>query len=142
MVETMVPELKKFYVEYWSYKMGLDLAEKFHKRAHQEKYEVIKALMVCKLKEGESACNHVQRMQRYVEHLERINVNFDEELVIDIILNSLSSCYDQFILTYHLNNTKTILAQFHNFLQTTESGMKKNQVPSAASAPILVIGKK
>ena len=55
-------------------------------------------------------------MQRYVECLVKLNVHFDEELPIDIVLNSLPSCYDQFILTYHLNNIETTLAELHNLL--------------------------
>ncbi|KAI3790891.1 hypothetical protein L2E82_04298 [Cichorium intybus] len=110
MVATMVPELQRFYKDYWPYEMNKDLMEKFHKRARQEKYEVVKALMTCKMKEGESVCAHVQKMQRYVQGLMKLNVHFDEELAIDIVLNSLPGCYDQFILTYHLNNSETTLA--------------------------------
>ena len=53
-------------------------------------------------------------MQRYIEHLVKLNVDSDEEFSIGMVLNSLLSCYDQFILTYHLTNTETILAQIHN----------------------------
>ena len=81
-------------------------------------------------------------MQRYVKHIERLNVNINEELAIDIVLNSFPSCYDKFILIYHLNNKETTSDQIHNFLHTTELGMKKNQVRFATSAPIHVIGKK
>ena len=62
MVSIMIPKLQKFYEDYWPYEINLDLVEKFPKRARQEKYEVVKALMACKLKERESVCNHVQRM--------------------------------------------------------------------------------
>ena len=54
--------------------------------------------MAYKLNEEESVYNHAQRIQRYVERLERLNVNFDEELAIDMVFNSLPPCYDQFIL--------------------------------------------
>ena len=94
MAATMIPELKIFYDDYWPYEMNLDLVEKFHMRARQEKYEVVKALMACKLKEGESVCNHVQRMQKYIELLERLNVNFKLELEINMVLNSLPPYYD------------------------------------------------
>ncbi|KAI3739943.1 hypothetical protein L2E82_30357 [Cichorium intybus] len=73
MVATMVPELQRLYEDYWPYEMNKDLMEKFHKRARQEKYEVVKALIACKMKEGESVCGHVQRMQRYVERLVKLN---------------------------------------------------------------------
>ena len=69
--------------------MNNDLVEKYHKRARQEKYEVVKALMACNMQETEFVCNHVQRMQRYVECLVRHNMQFDEELVIDMVFNNL-----------------------------------------------------
>ena len=140
MVANMAPELAKFYEEYWPYEMALDLAGKFHKKARQERYDVVKALMACKLKEGESVCPHVQKMQRYVEQLHSLNVSFDDELAIDMVLNSLPPSYDQFVLTYHLNNTETTLTELHNLLQTAESGMKKNHAPTATNAPVLAIG--
>ncbi|KAI3767846.1 hypothetical protein L2E82_18275 [Cichorium intybus] len=78
----------------------------------------------------------MQRMQRYVERLVKLNVHFDEEMAIDIVLNSLPSCYDQFILAYLLNNNETTLAQLHNMMQTAEAGMKgKASGSTSASAP-------
>ena len=96
--------------------------------------------MACRIKKGESVCPYVQIMQRYVEQLQRLNVSFDEELAIDMVLNSFPPSYDQSILTYQLNNTKTILTQLHNLLQIVESGMKKNHTHSIINAHILAIG--
>ncbi|KAI3522611.1 hypothetical protein L1887_00533 [Cichorium endivia] len=124
MVATIVSELQRFYEDYWPYEMNKDLMEKFRKQARQEKYEVVRALMACKLKEGESVCTHVQRIQRYVERLQKLNMHIDEELAIDMVLNSLPSCYDQFILAYHLNNTQTTLVELHNMLQIAEDRLK------------------
>ena len=62
--------------------------------------------MTYKLMEGKYVCAHVQRIQRHVERLEKLNVNFDKELTIDI---SFPTCYDKFIPTYYSNNTKTTL---------------------------------
>ena len=39
--------------------MCLDLVEKFHKKLRKERYEVVKDLVACKLKEGEYVCNNV-----------------------------------------------------------------------------------
>ena len=80
-------------------------------------------------------------MQRYIEKLVKLNVNFDEEVAIDMVLNSLPSCYDQFILTYHLKNRETTLAQLHNLLQTTKSGLKEMSSTPPINATILAIDK-
>lgn len=141
MVATMTPELQRFYEDYWPYEMNKDLAEKFRKRARQEKYEVVKSLMACKMKDGESVCHHVQKMQRYIERMAKLNVVIDDEFAIDIVLNSLPSSYDQFIMTYHLNNTQQTLAELHNHLQTAEAAVKGKGIASApASTAVLAIG--
>ena len=101
--------------------MNQALGQIFHKIARQEHYEVVKALMVCKIKEGEYVFALVQKMQRHVERPEKLNMNFDKDLAIDMVLNSFPSYYNQFILTYHLNNTETPLMQLHNILQKTKS---------------------
>ena len=59
MVAIMTTKLQRFYEDYRPYEMNKDLMEKYHKRAHEEKYEVVKSLMVCKMKGGESVCGHV-----------------------------------------------------------------------------------
>ncbi|XP_023765203.1 uncharacterized protein LOC111913730 [Lactuca sativa] len=140
MVATMEPKLGKFYEDYWSYKMALDLAGMFHKKARQNRFEVVKSFMMCKLKEGETVFPHVQKIQRYMEKLHKLNVSFDDEFSIDMVLNSLPPSYDQFVLTYHLNNKETTLIELHNLLQTTEPGMKKNYVSTTSNAHVLVIG--
>ena len=58
-----------------------------------------------------------------------------------MVLKSLPDCYGQFILTYHLNNTKQTLAQLHNLLQTVEARMKGKSIASIpTSAPVRAIG--
>lgn len=52
-------------------------------------------------------CAHVKKIQRLVESLEKLNKNFNKELAIFMVLNSLPNSYNQFILNYQLNNTET-----------------------------------
>ena len=102
---------------------------------------MINFLIASKMKEGKSVSSHVRRRQRYVDRLIKLNLNFDEELAIYIVLNSFPSCYDQFILTYYLNNNETTLSQFHNLLRTTKVGMKGKSIASTSViAPVLAIG--
>lgn len=107
MISTMSPDLQKSYEDYWPYKMNLALTKMFHKKARQERYKVMKAFMASKLKEWEFVCAHVQKMKRHIKMIEKLNVKFYNELAIDMVLNSLPSSYDQFILTYPLNNIVT-----------------------------------
>lgn len=72
-----------------------------------------------------------------------MDVNFDEELAIDIILHSLPPCYDQFRMTYHMNKEEVTLSKLQGLLRTTESSLKgKSVAPTpTTTAPVLTIGK-
>ena len=54
-------------------------------------------------------------------------------------LNSLPPSYDQFILTYYLNNTEKTLTELHNLLQIAKLRMNKNHASTATNAPVLAI---
>ena len=71
--------------------------------------------------------------------LKNLNVNFDKELAIDMVLNSLPNSYDKFVMTYHLNNMKTILIEIRSLLQIAEARMKNSHSNNLASAPIIAI---
>ncbi|KAL7607834.1 hypothetical protein Lser_V15G09770 [Lactuca serriola] len=103
MLATITPELQKFYEDYWHYDMHQDLIEKYHQIARQERYEIVSSSITTKMKDGESITTHLQRMRRYVDRFLQLNVNFDEDLAIDIILHSLPPCYEQFKMNYHMN---------------------------------------
>ena len=75
-----------------------------------------------------------------MEQLHKLNVSFYDELAIDMVFNSLPPSYDQFVLTYHFNNTEMTLTELHNLLQNDESRMKKNHASAATNALVLAIG--
>lgn len=66
----------------------MQLVKMFYKRAKQERYEVVKALTSCKIKEGGCMCAHVQQIKCYIESLENLDVVFDENLAVDLVLGS------------------------------------------------------
>ena len=92
MLATMTAELQKSYKDYYPYEMHPDLVDRYHQSARQERYEIITSMITTKMRDGESITAHLQKMQRYADHLLKLNVNFDEELAINIILHSLPPC--------------------------------------------------
>ncbi|KAI3739397.1 hypothetical protein L2E82_29801 [Cichorium intybus] len=139
MIATMNPELQRIYKDYWPCEMHKELAEKFRKQERIERREVVKAFTNGKPRDGECICTHVQRMQGYVERLRKLEMPVHEDLVVDIVLNSLPSSYDQFTLAYHLNNSQATLAELHRILCTAENRMKgKSVLP--VNPPVLAIG--
>ena len=119
--------------------------ERYHQSARQERYEIISSMITTRMKDGESITGHMQKMQRYVDCLQKLNVNFPEELEIDIILHSLPSFYDHFRMTYHMNKEEVTLSKLQGLLKTTETGLKgksavTSTTPTPTSTPVLAIG--
>ncbi|CAH1414927.1 unnamed protein product [Lactuca virosa] len=142
MMATMTAELQKSYEDYYPFEMHQDLMERYHQSARQEQYEIISSMITTRMKDSEPITSHMQKMQRYVDRLMKLNVNFPEELAIDIILHSLPSCYDQFRMTYHMNKEEVTLSKLQGLLKTAESGLKSKSVatPTPTTTPVLAIG--
>ncbi|GJY00456.1 putative reverse transcriptase domain-containing protein [Tanacetum coccineum] len=96
--------------------------------------------MACKLKPGASICAFVLEMKGYFDRLESLNMAFDAELSINMILSGLPTDYNQFVLSYQMNGKETSIMELHSLLQTAEQGIKKSDVPSTSAAPVLNVG--
>jgi len=142
MMATMTPELQKSYEDFYPYEMHLDLMERYHQSARQERYEIISSMITARMKDGEPITGHLQKMQRFVDRLLKLNVDFPEELAIDIILHSLPLSYDQFRMTYHMNKEEVTLSKLQGLLRTAENGLKGKAVATSTPliAPVLTIG--
>lgn len=77
--------------------------ERYHQSARQEKYEIISSMVTARMKDGEPITSHLQKTQRFMDRLLKLNVDFPEDMTIDIILHSLPHSYDQFRMSYHMN---------------------------------------
>ncbi|GKC41828.1 hypothetical protein Tco_1059550 [Tanacetum coccineum] len=66
-------------------------------KASMERLNVVKFRMACKPKPGASICTFVLEMKGYFNILESLNMVFDAELSINIILSGLSADYNQFV---------------------------------------------
>ncbi|CAH1423792.1 unnamed protein product [Lactuca virosa] len=143
MMATMTAELQKSYEDYYPFEMHQDLMERYHQSARQERYEIISSMITTRMKDSEPITSHMQKMQRYVDRLMKLNVNFPEELAIDIILHSLPSCYDKFRMTYHMNKEEVTLSKLQGLLKTAESGLKSKSVatPTPTTTPVWLSGK-
>ncbi|GJV04930.1 putative RNA-directed DNA polymerase [Tanacetum coccineum] len=71
-------------------------------------------------------------MKGYFDKLESLNMVFDAELSINIILSGLLTDYNQFVLSYQINEKETSIIELHSLLQTTEQGIKKIDKGKAA----------
>ncbi|KAL7604588.1 hypothetical protein Lser_V15G16523 [Lactuca serriola] len=141
MLVTMTAELQKSYEDYYPYEMSQDLMDRYHQITRWDRYEIITSMIMTKMRDGESVTAHLQKMQRYVDRLQKFNVNFNEELAIDIILQSLPPFYNQFRMTYHMNKEEVMLSKLQGLLRTAESNLKDKSIASTpTAAPVMAIG--
>ncbi|KAJ9556119.1 hypothetical protein OSB04_010733 [Centaurea solstitialis] len=140
MASSMSPKLQKTFENTWAYEMNQQLKEMFQAKASKERLDVVKSVMTCKPKPGASICAFVLEMKGYFDRLESLNMVFDTELSINMILSGLPAVYNQFVLSYQMIGKETSIMELHSLLQTAEQGIKKSDDPSTSAAPVLAIG--
>ncbi|KAK8556182.1 hypothetical protein V6N12_002595 [Hibiscus sabdariffa] len=89
MLATMTPELQKQHEDMVAYEMIQNLKEIYEGQARQERYETSKALFQCKMSEGSPVGAHVIKMMGYIQTLEKLGFALNDELAIDVVLQSL-----------------------------------------------------
>ncbi|KAJ9556511.1 hypothetical protein OSB04_011125 [Centaurea solstitialis] len=72
---------------------------------------------------GTSVSDHVMKMKRHMDHLERLGHPVPLQLATDTILNSLSEDYRPFVINYNMNNMEKAISELHSMLKTTELNM-------------------
>ena len=75
----------------------------FENQARSERYNISKSLFACRLAEGGSICPHVIKLIGYIENLEKLGAALHPDLATDVILRSLPTSYEPFILNYQMN---------------------------------------
>ena len=76
------------------------------------------------MRDGQSVQDHCLIMIKDMEELEKLGVKLDLDLQNDIILQSLTDAYGQFIMNYHMHKLQNSLAELMNMLVTAELSMK------------------
>ena len=85
--------------------------------------------------EGSSLQDHVLKVIDLITRLSQLGFMMDRELSQDLILQSLSELFSQFVVNFHMNKLSTSLLELLNMLKTAESHIKKEK------APLLLMGK-
>ena len=76
------------------------------------------------MRDGQSVQDHCLTMIKDMEELEKLGVKLDLNLQNDIILQSLTDAYGQFIMNYHMHKLQNSLAELMNMLVIAELSMK------------------
>ncbi|KAJ9567138.1 hypothetical protein OSB04_003104 [Centaurea solstitialis] len=123
MLATMSPDLQAGLINTNAYDMIRQLRDMFQTQARTERYDATKAFNECKMIKGTSVSDHVMKMKRHLDHLERLGHPVPLQLATDTILNSLSDDYKPFVVNYNMNNMEKSIAELHSMLKTAELNM-------------------
>ncbi|KAJ9536395.1 hypothetical protein OSB04_un000430 [Centaurea solstitialis] len=123
MLATMSPDLQTGLINTNAYDMIRQLRDMFQTQARTERYDATKAFNECKMIKGTSVSDHVMKMKRHLDHLERLGHPVPLQLATDTILNSLSEDYRPFVVNYNMNNMEKTIAELHSMLKTAELNM-------------------
>ena len=94
-----------------AYQMLAHLEEMFGEQSRIAKYQVTKRLFNTKIRDGQSVQDHCLMMIKNLEELEKLGVKLDQDLQNDIILQSLTDAYGQFIMNYHMHHEQSHVAK-------------------------------
>ncbi|KAJ9538795.1 hypothetical protein OSB04_031528 [Centaurea solstitialis] len=123
MLATMSPDLQAGLINTNAYDMIRQLRDMFQTQARTERYDATKAFNECKMVRGTSVSDHVMKMKRHLDHLERLGHPVPLQLATDTILNSLSEDYRPFVVNYNMNNMEKTIAELHSMLKIAELNM-------------------
>ena len=74
--------------------------------------------------DGQSVQDHYLTMIKDLEELKKLDIILDKDFQIDMILQSLSDAYSQFIMNFHMHKMQCTLVELINMLVTAELSMK------------------
>ncbi|KAK9043188.1 hypothetical protein V6N11_071535 [Hibiscus sabdariffa] len=103
-----------------------NLKEIYEGQARQERYETSKALFQYRMSEGSPVGAHFIKMMGYIQTLEKLGFTLNDELAIDVVLQSLPDSFNQFVLNFNMNEIKKTLPQLLGMLRTAKSNKNKN----------------
>ncbi|KAG6488853.1 hypothetical protein ZIOFF_050107 [Zingiber officinale] len=81
--------------------------------------------MTARMQDGASVHEHGVKMIGLIEKLLSLDLVIPHELLIDIILLSLASSFDNFLVNFNMNKIETTLEEIVNMLANYEATMKK-----------------
>jgi hypothetical protein len=98
----------------------------FENQERAERYNISKALFTCKLAKGNLISPHVIKMMGYIETFMRLGCEIKDELATDVILQSLPTSSESFIMNFHMNGMEKTVTELYGMLKTAEDSIKKN----------------
>ena len=103
-----------------AYDMMLKLKEIFGDQNRAGRQVAMKALLNTKMAEGTPVRDHVLKMIAYLNKLEILGAEIDDESQVDIVIMSLPESFKNFRLNYSMSKGSYSLAELLKELQAAE----------------------
>nr|XP_009606827.1 uncharacterized protein LOC104101115 [Nicotiana tomentosiformis] len=114
-----------------AYDIPENLKEMFGDHNRAAKQTAMKAFLNTKMVEGSYVRDHVLKMMSLLNELEVLGSNIDKDTQVEMILQTLPGCFQQFRLNYNMNRMDLSLAKLLNELQSADTIIKQ-QAPLVA----------
>ena len=103
------------------------LQELYSEQSRTIHFEVSKRLFNLKMRERQSVHEYCMTVIKDFKELGKLRLEMQKELQMDLILQSLTSSYSQFIVNFHMNKLDCTILELINMLVTTEGILKNSR---------------
>ncbi|GJX45605.1 hypothetical protein Tco_0262281 [Tanacetum coccineum] len=134
MLMTMEPEIQKNLEQLGAYEMLKELKTLFSQQAEHELLQTVREFHACKQEEGQSVSSYVLKMKSYIDILESLSHSMSLNLVVSLILISLSKEYNSFMQNYNMHGMGKTMNELHAMLKIHEQTLPKKDVAPALHA--------
>ncbi|KAG6518740.1 hypothetical protein ZIOFF_022221 [Zingiber officinale] len=128
MLASILNELQRRFEETVDAKdIHIHLQELYGAYTCSVKHATVKELMTARMRDGASVHEHEVKMIELIEKLVTLDLVIPHELSTNIILLSLPSSFDNFVVNFNMNKLEVNLEELVNMLANYEATMKKKK---------------
>ncbi|XP_042423106.1 uncharacterized protein LOC122010664 [Zingiber officinale] len=106
----------------------IHLQELYGAQTRSVRHATVKELMTARMRDGASVHEHGVKMIGLIEKLLNLDLVISHELSTYIILLSLPSSFDNFVVNFNMNKLEVALEELVNMLANYETTMKKKKI--------------
>ncbi|XP_042423452.1 uncharacterized protein LOC122011082 [Zingiber officinale] len=124
----MSNELQRWFEESVDAKdIHIHLQELYGAQTHSVRHATVKELMTTRMRDGASVHKHGVKMIGLIENLVNHDLVIPHELSTYVILLSLPSSFDNFMVNFNMNKLEATLEELVNMFANYEATMKKEK---------------
>ncbi|KAG6506400.1 uncharacterized protein LOC121979488 [Zingiber officinale] len=129
MLASMSNEMQRWFEETVDAKdIHIHLQELYGAQTRSVRHATIKELMTTHMRDGASVHKHGVKMIGLIEKLVSLDLVIPHKLSTYIILLSLPSSFDNFVVNFNMNKLEATLEELINMLANYEATMKKEKI--------------